>query len=567
MATLPVYTSNTSASNPSSPRASADSFGGGRGLIALGGAVDNIGSVVDNQLRLKAEMDATAYVAEQSSKLQLDSLKQIEAMKTDGQPIDTFTDRYNQWHDEAIKPLVDNAPNGLAKNAMEEHALSIKTSFGQRAVQFQADEKIGQLKQNSINAANNIANLAYSDPKNSAEYNRQLAVLQDSSRRYMTPSESEAFITKSNSEFTTAKIRSVLETNPWEAEKMLKSQDATSHLTSESYMSLVNQAKNKQEQIQEKEIRVRAEKQKLFIEDPALYAIKSGANPTDINDIIARQKVAGVQPDNIAVIPKQQAAFAANQLNGINDVETLKGALEGIGQQYGADNYNIAMKDIKKAGLSDTTSFVAMVPLDTYKDVGEAAFQFAKNPKEITDKATSRPDVSTAKIQERISDLVSPVMEAMAIENPGGEALTANFQKNLTNVATYFVAQGDDVDTATKRAVTWLDAQYPVSTFNRRSYRLPQGLVANQIEPALEDAIDRTKFPGTEFQNDFIKRTAVPVLHPDGSKYYLKNQISQVITGSDGNVIYYPIVDIINQRSTKVKDIQQKAAQEPKIID
>jgi hypothetical protein len=584
MAKLPEYLSQTQAAPGNAPRAGADSFGGGQGLIALGSAINNQGANADALIKAQAERDATAYVAEQSSKLQLDSLKALEAMKTDGQDINTFSDRFQAQYDENAKALVDNAPNPLAQRAMQEHVDTIKTSMGEKATMFQATEKIGVLKNSSVAAANNIANLAFADPANADEYRRQLAVLQDSSNRYMTPSESQAFITKSNSEFATSRIRAALAVDPNAAEKLLKSQEFTSQLTNESFVSLSNKIDARKEALANQALAQQNQNIKDFQDDPAALSATNGADMTDPQDIIDKQKLKNsdgsevkVQPNNISLIPKQQASFLANQLNGINNADTMVANLESIKKQYGEKYFPIAMRDLKNNGLSADAAFIAYMDPVQDKHIIDASFAIdaagakkGEGIKVITDMAKTRAATQGDKISDldtKVAQNIQDIAGAMTAEGIPGNEIN-NIQTRASNIASYLYTKSGDINTAAKQATDWMTAKYNMGDVNGKKFRAPPAYNVNQIESGLEATLKDIKpsdittvnsVGSSDFMMQNLKSRGYFTLNGDQSGYILRDEFGIPVRSADKvNVFQVPIKDAI----LKNADVNQKRAKQ-----
>lgn len=586
MAKLPDYYSTTSAGGGVSPRANANSFGGGEGLISLGGAISNTGAVIDNQIKLKLERDATAYVAEQSSALQLNSLKQFEAMKTDGESIDTIGDRFNKQFEEQSKLLIDNAPNGLAKDAMKTHALSIQTNMNEKAIMYQATEKVALQKQGVENSVNNIINSYAIDPGNFNQYRKQLASVQDSSARILTPSDHEAFITKSNSEFATAQVRTILDTNPWQAEKVLKSQEVAAHLTPSAFDSLSNRIDAKKESLQNKAIAQQNKDMKDFQDDSALLAIRNGANPNDPQDIIDKSylqqpdgTILKVAPNNVSIIPKQQASLLANQLNGINQADEMVAALEQIRQKKGDDYFPIAIKDLKNSGLSPDVAFIAHMDPIKDKNIIDASFAInaagankGEGVKVITDMAKTRAATQNDKysdIDVKIAQNIEDTTSAMLNEGIPANEIN-NIQTRTSNIANYFYSKGGDMDKATKQATDWINAKYNLGDVNGKKFRAPSEYNINQLESGLDALLKDLKPSDISIANtagsvgfslENIKRRGYFTLNGDQTGYILRDEFGIPVRSADRiNVFQVPMKSVMDKNLKVQEEINQRKA-------
>lgn len=300
---------------------------------------------------------------------------------------------------------------------------------------------------------------------------------------------------------------------------------------------------------------------KLFTEDPAQLAIESGALANDIEGVIEMQRNLGVAEGNISVIPKEQAAFTVNQMNGIIDSDTMINALAEIEQIYGSENYSLAMKDIKKAGLSDQHAFIAMMNPKEDKQLMDAAFVMGVEGADIRKKATMKQGITVSKIEERIAENIADSMEAIALENPAGEAQTAVMQANMVDMALYFTSQGQNIDAATVLATEWMNNKTPLGDVNGKKFRVAEGFTADELEPALEQALQEKVFIGTAFENNVIKREARFVLHPDGDKYYIKNGINTVVQDESG-VVYFPIFDVLEAKQQQQQKRREAVTQQ-----
>lgn len=313
--------------------------------------------------------------------------------------------------------------------------------------------------------------------------------------------------------------------------------------------------------IQLEGLRQEVRKQKLIMEDPAQLAVELGAKTID--DRITAQLRNGIGAGNIKVLTNSEAQQQAYKINSITNATDMQKTLAELKQEYGQHYYS-AMNQLKKNGLSDQMTYIATLDLSKYQSQADASFAMGLDGDKITKKAMAREGVTQSKIKEGLLDLVSPALEVYASENPGGigEAQTAALLENMSNIATYYVAQGTDINTAVRQASLPIIEQTPQGYINGKVFRVHTGDDISEIEDALEGAINDTKFPGTDFENSLIQRTARPVLHPDSSKYYLKDELGYPILNAKGEVIYYSINEIIKNRRNKIKSLQDAAALE-----
>lgn len=309
--------------------------------------------------------------------------------------------------------------------------------------------------------------------------------------------------------------------------------------------------------IQLEGLRQEVRKQKLMMEDPAQFAVESGAKT--IEDRITAQLRGGVPAGGIKVLTNAEAQQRAYKINSITNSADMQKALTELQQEYG-QHYLPVMSQLKKNGLSDQMTYIATLDLSKYQSQADASFAMGLDGAEITKKAMAREGVTQAKIKEGLLNLTSPALEVYASEVPNGETQTATLLENMNNTAIYYVSQGMDMQSAIERASLPVIEQTPQGYINGKVFRVHQGDDINEIEDALEEAINNTKFAGGDFENSVIKRTARPVLHPDSSKYYLKDELGYPVLNDKGNIVYYPINDIIKTRRDRIKAIQDAEA-------
>lgn len=549
-------------------RASAEAFGAGigRAVQDVGAAIGDVADIQrgrerEQEARLikQRQREATDETTSKLSELQLGGLNGLDNPQSVTEDNNLFADTWSDNFDTELERLKGEATSDLAKAAITSGALDIKTRLQAKANKHQATTKINTQKGNAIQSADKITNSMLLDPGGFDVYKDQINVLTASSARFMSPDERATFARNSNNDLYAARVSAEINANPQFAKQLMASEDFQENIESRTFESLNVKADREIIRRQTQVLKADQERVKLFTEDPAKLAVLDGAKTPD--DIVATQIALGVREGNISVIPNAAAGFIANQLNGVTNADDMISELRDIRQEYG-ENYDIAMKDVKKGGLSDQLSFIAMMDPELDKQIMDASFAMGQDGADIKKKATARDGVTISKIEDKVTENILDAMEAIAFENPAGEAQTASMLANMVGIATFFVSQGQDIDSATELATGWFNNKTPVGDVNGKQFRIADGYTADGLEIALEDALDKAEFLGGKFENNAIKREGRFVLHPDGQKYYLKNGINAVVQDKDGEVMFFPVVQIMTERQEKLRKRRAKLTQE-----
>lgn len=326
----------------------------------------------------------------------------------------------------------------------------------------------------------------------------------------------------------------------------------------EAYNRTIGYMESDIKSLQLEGLRQEMRQQKLLVEDPAQFSLESGARTLD--DRSAIQLKNGVAQGNLRILTNSEAQMKAHDLNGIIDSKSMKEALLKIREETG-QHYLSVMNQIKKNGLSDQMTYLATLDLEEYKGQADASFAMAISGKEITERATARTGITTAKIRESVAESINDELSVYAAETPGGDAQIASLLNNMSNVATYYVAQGMDIEAATERAIAPVKDKTKIGYVNDIPFRITPGDDIDEIEDALEYAIDNTSFTkGGALQNSYYKRTVRPTLSTDETKYYLKDELGYIVKDSQGNTIYYPVNDIITKKRKRDEEIRNRQA-------
>lgn len=307
----------------------------------------------------------------------------------------------------------------------------------------------------------------------------------------------------------------------------------------------------------------RAERQqKLFNEDPAALAIESGASPSNYTQILDLQQKVGVPEDRRSIIPKQIASQVSDQLNNAGSADafiiTSSQSLQNIPIEY----VNIALRDLKKAGLSDQAEFMMLINPETHKQHINALFEYSKEPEAIRKLATSQKDVTINRIEEAVSEKLQTSLQALSGEFANGGIKMANMQQSMTDMATYYVAKGKSIEDASELATAWFNQKTPTAMVNGRVFRVPEGYDPDDIESAIEQKISSIKWNDFPAKQMIDERTVYPVLYDGDTSYYFKSIIDEPITDSKGELVIVNIDKILLQEQQRKKKLRDEAIQE-----
>lgn len=542
-----------------------------RGLLQTGGIVD---AGIAQRARLEEESqkrEAAAYVSEQRAQFHLNQVQRFEQMKTSGGNINKFTDNFLDAFEKDVDQVIENAPNDFAKQAFRDVSFNIKESLGSRAIGWQADQKVAQQKESASNAINAHINAVFMDPESFGEVSAQMQDDFAVASKFMTPGELQDFKAGGLGKLAEARIRAEIDRNPAAAKQMLQDESFLSVLPTERVYSLSDKIDAEQQKIQNEAIKIQQKAMRLFTDDPAQLAILNGANPEDLDDIIEQQYIATgdgrqikVSPDNVSVLPKQQAGMLATTLNGLNNPDIMAKALQGLEDKYG-EHYPIAMRDMKKAGLSPDVAFISFMDSATDKHVVDAAFALrgdgAKQTIDLARARASSQNESFAKLENGVFAGLEDLANAMTLEGVPPEQIN-DLRNRSVNVAAYFYQQGGNMDDAAKKATEWLSNKYGFVEINDKKIRIPRDYDPDTIEEGLDitlenlmpDQIDITSAAGgAEFAFENIKDRGYFVINSAEDGFILMDEFG-VPVRSKGGVAPFELP------VSKIVDMQVEAA-------
>lgn len=565
MPKIPEYFSQTqAASGAPTRRASGEEFGAGigRAVGQVANVIGDTGNLAFDYEKRKAEREATAYTSKAISEIQLRSLNSLTELQAgrNTQTIESYSEDFQKLYDESLKAASDNAPNELAKLALQDRGLEVRTNLVAKANQYQANTKTKLYQNDSIDAVNNLTNSVTLDPDNFQLYAKQAAAIVDSASVYMDATELQKFREQSLDGMASAKIKAEININPNTAEALMGKEEFKNSISPATFQSLTNQINSEKQRRIKEEAALREKKLKLFMEDPAALAITEGADQNSPADVVAKQKQLGVMPDNIAIIPKQQASLLSHQLSGIDNSDQMIAELDKIKKQYGDEYYHIAMKDLKKNGLSSDAAFIALIDPLRDKDVIDASFAIGKTgEKEIAEMARDRAAANNDEylsIGREVSNNFAEIAGTLQAEGmPPAEV--ANIYKRMSNTANYFYQKGDDIETSVARATNWLTSRYQLADVNGHKIRIPEDFTgsSDKIETGLSELLNELDLSDikteitSNYTLDTLKERGRFVLNTSEDGYNLVDELGVPVRNKSGTLLEYtlPVVLYIGQ--------------------
>lgn len=379
--------------------------------------------------------------------------------------------------------------------------------------------------------------------------------------------------------------------DPYQQVKVLSGKDKTStwadYIPGDKRLDLLDRAQRQIDTIRNKEV-------DNFIKDPAALAEGNGADMSNPHDVIAKQfiqqpdgsKIA-VQPNNLSVIPNKQAAFLAENINGINNADTMVATLKQIEDKYGS-YYPIAMKDLKKNNLSPDAAFISYMDPVLDKHIIDAAFAIdaagakkGEGIKVVQDMARTRAAEQNdkfANIDQKVSSNIRDTTEAMMNEGIPADEVN-NIQTRASNIAAYFYTKGGKINDAAKQATDWINAKYQLAEVNgkhlRVPYKSPDGVSMydkNQVENGLEDVLKTIKpeditsvnaIGSSKFMMENLKNRGYFTLNNDETAYVLRDEFGIPVRGADKvHVFQVPIQEAVDRNFSSLKKKTNKASEE-----
>ncbi len=507
---------------------------------ALSGLANTAGSLIADYQEKQQRREATAFVSKQASDLQLSSLQTLQAMRTDGGDVNTYTDRFLEQYEKQADEILKSAPNPLAKEAMQDQVNSLRTSMVSKAITYQGQEKTALQKQAVQESLNAITNASFMDPENYDRYKGQIDEVLAASSGIFDPSEMQATRTSASQSLATTHVRALLERSPNVAEMALQKEDIRNNIPTSSFVALQDSISRAKEQRIRDALVMENKRADAFMKDPKTLAIMNGADPDDPNDILSKQyierngQIIKVPMNRRSLLSEDEASMVVDQLGGAVDADNLAFQLGTIREKYG-ENADVAFRDLNKAKLSDDIRYLTyMDPVadrQAFKALFNAQREGVKNVlEEAKTKATIGGDTSAFRvnIEGKIDEELEDMSQVLATENISTEEIKS-MRDRAVNIAAYRYVKGDDPETAVAVGTSWLTSKYTIEKMNGRPFRIPSNRDSGAITDGLDEVlkglgegdlrlpVDTPK----DIMLDYIKRTSSFVLDGSGNSYIL----------------------------------------------
>jgi hypothetical protein len=534
----------------------------------LGQGIADFGGQLQAAQQRSDERDAVAYTSKAFSEFQLSESQKLAQDKTSGISPYGYTKAYSDGYEERSKALLENAPNAIAKEHIQERINAGRVSFVGQAIDFEANEKTKLQKQAYAETVGNYANMAANDPSKISELIAQLDGDAAAGHATGTLSDRKAFTSDAKAKIYSAAIMGEMERNPANAREMLN-QNA-GNMPYDQVIRMNDRIDKKEEAIQRQQDKIDG----LQGTDPALWvAITQGELPPE--ESVAVQAMAGIPESKISLLPNEVAKDAVDRLNSIQTPEEYTLTMQQLHEKYG-NNSDIIMRDLKKGGLSEGANFASFFDPVSDNEAMKAHFEVLKNgEKTIRENATTTmaakgdkfSDLNTA-VAENLSDFmnvqVAAGMPATAINEINGAAL---------NMASVFYAKGGSIEDAAERATKWLNDKYVIEDVGIGKVAIPNipelkaGNIVDELENKLEtfdgkdvelqfDDKHKRRYTSPEVYAKFISKMGGFINNNTGDGAYLIDNNGMIVFDKSLNPIEYKFYDL--QKSYEARRIQEK---------
>lgn len=177
MPSIPNYQQQTNVGAFQGPNATPDDSGADVGAAErnVGAAGTGLASTGAYIKKAQDERDAMSYAGMAASQATLDNIQSLQTQKESAGPGAVgFTPKVLAGFDTYASQLLDNAPTPMAKQYLQQHIRSLRTSIGEQALGFEAQARIGLRIDNAQTATENAAKVVQQLPD---QYGDQLANL------------------------------------------------------------------------------------------------------------------------------------------------------------------------------------------------------------------------------------------------------------------------------------------------------------------------------------------------------------------------------------------------------
>ncbi len=514
---------------------------GARGLSQLA----NIAGEITTRIKQSNDMTATNQAVIDRQKEDIEFQEQSRRENFDN-PVG-FADRNFTSYGERDKVKMESLPSDESRKAYKATADRINLRNFESDLGWEnkrATEMFAQRAEDSIDDLQTIA-FRGAQPLEEINKNRQATSL--SLSNVLSPEQQDIFDRDAEQKITSSFIEGAIDRNPHQAKELLDSQQFDDALGAEKLNTLSNRADIKIKALEAERVKRQSQLLNMRIKDPAQLAVLNGADPNNADSMLEVQEQLEISKGNLSLIPVDDAKRIVNDLNGFETVDNMLKAIGELKEKYPDDDHlSIAMNDLQESGLSDQISFMSMMhPKDDFPII-KASFAMAKDKATIKAKATQRPGITIAEIEDVTSEKIFDTIQALAFETLGGEATTAGLQQNMVDVATFFVAEGKDIKTSVNMATEWFINKVPLGRLNGHKFRVPERYDPSQVEDSIEFVLDQMTLSDSFFENIYLKRIVRPVLTPDNKGYELFNSVNEAVIDENKENIVIPIAEAID---------------------
>lgn len=548
-----------------SRRATPRDFADTSGLVALSQGLGQVAKTTENISIDIQKANASSYVLENTAPLQRDMTKRLGEMQTEEGDIDTYVDRFEAEFDEALAQRLETAPSDAARTALETNASRIKTSLMGRAGTFQGQEKSRQIKSAALTNVGALANSVFIDPDNYESYKAEAALSIESSKNFLTQSESDALLLEAQSSLAESRIRAEIERNPFGADELLAQDEFVKSLDPNTFQRMQGAIEGKQREIL-----------KLRDTDRARY-FNERYGITDPTVMLELQE--GFP--NKTVMSNEQAKAMANQINTIENAQQFTLFQDQFRIRYPQDTYNVALADLSRAGLPKDYQYMLQMNPETDQDVMDLAIDYAQNPSEVKDLAKQRLSVDNLTLSDfdrKFFDEISKTRNLMLIEGHDADK-TIGLSKVAQGIAYKHYATNGDMDQAIKVGTEWIGRPYEIVEVNGSPVRVPNEFNASRVQNGADTMLELVKIRVLngvdspllgDLTEEQLRNIARWVPNDDGSGLVLVTDKNEPLFDENREIIEktYKELEAIDVRRQKTRfDVQEEAAQEALELD
>jgi hypothetical protein len=559
MATVPNYTKGIVRRREVANQVDPSAIGAA-GAVARGvGDLANTGAQIATVIKQKRDTSAVNSAVIERQKNDLQFREELKKENADN-PFD-YAERVAPLYKERDKAIMESLPSDEARQAYQSTAERLNLQNYEDDLRWQNTRSVEIFANKAEQSIDNLELMAYrGEPLDEIKRNRQATRV--TLEGVLSPEQLAKFDQKSNESIHTSFIQGKIDANPYEARKILDSQKYDDDLGLDNILTLTARTDAKIKAIEDKQIKDLAENRKLFKTDPVKLAMKEGIDPDDHEGLYSAQLKAGVPNSNISIMSKDKASDITFMLNGAKSADDVIRVLYDVQKEYEGFE-EIALNDLKRNDMSDNTAMIAMMDFDADRNIIEAAFQMGKDGATIKETALKRGNIKATDITTAVADKASDVLEVMAFETDMIQ--TAKIQKGMQDIATFFVAQGDDTETAVAKATNWALNKTAIAQIDNLGFwnsehkvRVPNAFAGapDQIEEMLEYVLETTKFADDPKDDADIKRNGRFVLHPSEDKYYIRNAINSPVLNDKGEPMTFDIIDTLREIEQRNKEIK-----------